>query len=198
MKNILLLGAGKIGAIISELLAGSGDYSVTVGDTSELSLSQLPKHPAIRPMVLDVTDRSVLNSAMQDQYAALSACPFNVTRYVAEAAADNAVHYLDLTEDVSCTRLVKSLAETAESALIPQCGLAPGFVTIAAYDLTKSFDTLHSVHMRTGALPKYPSNALKYNLTWSTDGLINEYCNPCEAIVEGRLAEVPPLEGLET
>ena len=52
--------------------------------------------------------------------------------------------------------------------------------------------------MRVGALPQFPVDTLKYNLTWSTDGLINEYCNPCEAIREGRLAEVLPLEGLES
>jgi saccharopine dehydrogenase-like NADP-dependent oxidoreductase len=51
--------------------------------------------------------------------------------------------------------------------------------------------------MRVGALPQFPANALKYNLTWSTDGLINEYCNPCEAIHEGKLTELLPLEGLE-
>ena len=51
--------------------------------------------------------------------------------------------------------------------------------------------------MRVGALPLFPSNALKYNLTWSTDGLINEYCNPCQAIHDGQLREVWPLEGLE-
>ena len=51
--------------------------------------------------------------------------------------------------------------------------------------------------MRVGALPQYPSNALNYNLTWSTDGVINEYCEPCEAIVEGELIEVPPLEERE-
>jgi saccharopine dehydrogenase-like NADP-dependent oxidoreductase len=51
--------------------------------------------------------------------------------------------------------------------------------------------------MRVGALPRYPLNRLKYNLTWSTDGLINEYCNPCEAIVDGRLREVPALEEME-
>jgi saccharopine dehydrogenase-like NADP-dependent oxidoreductase len=51
--------------------------------------------------------------------------------------------------------------------------------------------------MRVGALPQFPTNALKYNLTWSTDGLINEYCNPCEAIHDGALREVLPLEGLE-
>jgi saccharopine dehydrogenase-like NADP-dependent oxidoreductase len=32
------------------------------------------------------------------------------------------------------------------------------------------------MRLRVGALPQYPSNALNYNLTWSTDGVINEYC----------------------
>jgi saccharopine dehydrogenase-like NADP-dependent oxidoreductase len=52
--------------------------------------------------------------------------------------------------------------------------------------------------MRVGALPQYPSNALGYNLTWSTDGVINEYCEPCEAIVDGQLRETPAMEELET
>ncbi len=69
---------------------------------------------------------------------------------------------------------------------MPQCGLAPGFVSIVANHLTESFDSLDTVYMRVGALPQFPTNALMYNLTWSTDGLINEYCNPCEAIHEGR------------
>lgn len=198
MKKVLLLGAGKIGAIITEMLASSGDYEVTVADMDQTNLDRMPKYDQVKTLVLDVTNADDLQTAMHDKFAALSACPFNITRYVAEAAAATGVHYMDLTEDVSCTRLVKSLAENANSALIPQCGLAPGFITIAAYELAKKFDKLCNVHMRVGALPKFPSNALKYNLTWSTDGLINEYCNPCEAIVEGRLTEVPPLEELET
>jgi saccharopine dehydrogenase-like NADP-dependent oxidoreductase len=48
-----------------------------------------------------------------------------------------------------------------------------------------------------GALPAYPSNALNYNLTWSTDGVINEYIEPCEAIVDGRCTQVPALEERE-
>ncbi|MEM9759821.1 MAG: saccharopine dehydrogenase family protein [Pseudomonadota bacterium] len=198
MKEVLLLGAGKIGMIVTELLTRSGDYRVTVADNDPGHLQELEGRDNVDTCVLDVTDRPALDRAMAGKYAALSACPFNITRYVAEAAATNGVHYLDLTEDVACTRLVKSLAHSARSALIPQCGLAPGFITTVTYDLTKRFDTLKNVHMRVGALPKYPSNALKYNLTWSTDGLINEYCNPCEAIVEGKLTEVPPLEELET
>jgi len=73
----------------------------------------------------------------------------------------------------------------------------PGFISIVANDLAHHFDTLDSVRMRVGALPQYPSNALNYNLTWSTDGVINEYIEPCEAIVEGQLIEVPALEERE-
>jgi len=80
---------------------------------------------------------------------------------------------------------------------VPQCGLAPGFISILAHSMTRTFDTLRDVHMRVGALPVYPTNALKYNLTWSTDGLINEYCNPCEAIIDGRRIETLALEEIE-
>src|SRR5690606_38407843 len=75
--------------------------------------------------------------------------------------------------------------------------LAPGFIGILAHHLCQGFDKLDRVKMRVGALPLYPDNMLKYNLTWSTDGLINEYCNPCEAIRDGHQVEVQPLEGLE-
>ncbi|MGZ8363555.1 MAG: saccharopine dehydrogenase family protein, partial [Caulobacteraceae bacterium] len=53
------------------------------------------------------------------------------------------------------------------------------------------------VKMRVGALPKYPHNALNYNLTWSSDGVINEYIEPCDAIVDGEFRKVPAMEELE-
>ena len=80
---------------------------------------------------------------------------------------------------------------------MPQCGLAPGFISIAGGELIRHFDSLRSVRLRVGALPQHPHNVLKYSLTWSTEGLINEYGNPCEAIVDGRTVEVRPLEGME-
>jgi saccharopine dehydrogenase-like NADP-dependent oxidoreductase len=95
------------------------------------------------------------------------------------------------------TRAVRQLAEGSSRVFVPQCGLAPGFISIAANELIGHFDDLRSVKLRVGALPQHPNNVLKYSLTWSTEGLINEYGNPCEAIVDGRLAEVAPLEGLE-
>jgi saccharopine dehydrogenase-like NADP-dependent oxidoreductase len=56
---------------------------------------------------------------------------------------------------------------------------------------------VESLRMRVGALPRFPRNRLKYNLTWSTEGLINEYCRPCDVIKNGKLMQVQPLENLE-
>ena len=92
---------------------------------------------------------------------------------------------------------MREIATRGEVACIPQCGLAPGFISIVANDLASRFETLDSVRMRVGALPQYPSNALHYNLPWSTDGVINDYLEPCEAIVDGERVEGPALEERE-
>lgn len=193
MKKIMLVGAGNIGSTIAALLDAAGDYAVTVADASPAALASVATGDRVQVQTLDVTQPDALRAALAGQFAVLSAAPFHLTTAIAEAAVAEQVHYLDLTEDVASTRRVRELAAGAQSALMPQCGLAPGFVSIVAADLCRRFDSLHSVRMRVGALPQFPSNALNYNLTWSTDGVINEYCEPCEAIVEGVPRQVPAL-----
>ena len=197
MKDIVIIGAGKIGAIVADMLDGCGDYRVTVADRSEARLHALETRPGIATAQLDIEDSAALDALLAGKFAVLSCAPYQVTIRVAEAAARTGVHYLDLTEDVASTRRVKQLAAAAETAFIPQCGLAPGFISIVAYDLIAHFDSVDTVRLRVGALPQFPSNSLNYNLTWSTDGVINEYCEPCDAIVNGMLVESPALEERE-
>lgn len=198
MKDVLLVGAGKIGSMIADFLARSGDYRVTVADHSAQAVRRLESGVPVQTMVLDVKDKAALQTAVRGKFAVLSAAPYSITPLIADAAKACGAHYLDLTEDVKSTRHVKGLARDAQTAFIPQCGLAPGFITIVAADLLKDFDELHDVKMRVGALPKYPHNALNYNMTWSTDGVINEYIEPCEAIVDGVRRETPAMEELES
>jgi saccharopine dehydrogenase-like NADP-dependent oxidoreductase len=195
MRRVLLLGAGNIGAAIADLLSSSGDYHVTVGDRVESRLAEMPE--GVHTTRVDVTDDGSLREAMGGMEVVVSACPFYLSVPIAKTARDLSVHYFDLTEDVDTARRVREIAADADTVFMPQCGLAPGFVSIAAYELVKRFDSLRRVRMRVGALPLFPSNALKYNLTWSTAGLINEYCNRCEVIYDGELREVLPLEGYE-
>jgi len=196
MKNVMLVGGGKIGVAIAQFLSQTGDYRLTVVDRDEAGLARMPKkNVETRHVAIDNSRAFAEEVAGHD--VVLSATPYHMTATVAEAAKRAGAHYLDLTEDVESTRTIKKLADGASTAFIPQCGLAPGFISITAFDLAKKFDRLRDVSMRVGALPEFPTNALKYNLTWSTDGLINEYCNPCEAVRDGVRAEVPALEEVE-
>ncbi|WP_181706236.1 saccharopine dehydrogenase family protein [Chthonobacter rhizosphaerae] len=196
-KDVVVIGGGKIGSTIAGMLIGSGDYAATVVDRSREALSRIDVPGDVETVALDIEDTLGLTRLLNGRFAVLSAAPWHLTIRVAEAARAAGVHYLDLTEDVATTRRVKQLATDASTAFVPQCGLAPGFISIVASDLIKRFDAVDSVRMRVGALPQFPSNALNYNLTWSTDGVINEYCEPCEAVVNGVLREVPPLEERE-
>jgi saccharopine dehydrogenase-like NADP-dependent oxidoreductase len=199
MHRVLLLGAGKIGTAIAKFLAGTGEYDVLVGDVDAAALQHVAGVENVTTRQLDCSDAMQLVAVMQGRQSVISALSFAHNPLVARAALKAGLSYFDLTEDVATTRAVKEVAlqATAGQIFMPQCGLAPGFVSIAAYHLTKGFDKLDEVQLRVGALPLFPTNEMKYNLTWSTDGLINEYGNPCEAIYNGRLREVLPLEGLE-
>ncbi|MGH3946775.1 MAG: saccharopine dehydrogenase C-terminal domain-containing protein [Pseudonocardiaceae bacterium] len=192
----LVVGAGKIGTAIASLLAAAHDYEVTVLDRSERAL-RTADGLGVRTVQGDASNAALLRRLAGSNDMVLSAAPFHLTTSIARAAREAGAHYFDLTEDRASARAVAAMAADAPAVLMPQCGLAPGFVSVAAAALTSSFDELRSVSLRVGALPQFPANALKYNLTWSTDGLINEYCNSCEAIVDGELREVPPLEELE-
>jgi saccharopine dehydrogenase-like NADP-dependent oxidoreductase len=202
MHRVLILGAGKIGALISGLLAESGDYQVQLGDVNGAAAGAVVKAHALEGMEsysLDAADGAALDAHLKAHPvdAVISSLPYYCNKTVAECARRAGIHYFDLTEDVEVTRAVRTIAEGASTAFVPQCGLAPGFISIAANELITHFDELRSVKLRVGALPQHPNNVLKYSLTWSTEGLINEYGNPCEAIVDRRLSEVMPLEGLE-
>jgi len=199
MNRVLLLGAGKIGGAVARFLAASGDYDVLVGDLDPTALRRLEEYDGIRTISLSAGDGPGLRRAMADRQAVVSACSFHANPGIAQAALEAGISYFDLTEDRQTTALIRNLAQSAKAGQVfmPQCGLAPGFVSISANHLAHQFERVDEVRLRVGALPQFPTNEMKYNLTWSTDGLINEYGNPCEAVHEGRLIEVLPLEGLE-
>jgi saccharopine dehydrogenase-like NADP-dependent oxidoreductase len=202
MHKVLVLGAGKIGALISGLLSESGAWEVQLADKDPAAAQGVVaahNGPNLRGLTLDATDAAALHAQLgaHPVDALISSLPYYCNTTVAGAARRANAHYFDLTEDVEVTRAVRRLAEGASSAFVPQCGLAPGFISIAAHELMTHFDEVRSVKLRVGALPQHPNNVLKYSLTWSTEGLINEYGNACQAIVDGRLVEVAPLQGLE-
>ncbi len=199
-QTILLIGAGKIGRMIASLLHASGDYQLRIADQFPAALERIQKRlPDVETRTLNADSHAELLQLMQGCTAVISALSFRENPGVARAALEAGINYYDLTEDRQTTAAVKEIAEGAAAGqvFLPQSGLAPGFVTIVTKHVMEWFEEIDTVRMRVGALPQHPTNALAYNLTWSTDGLINEYCNPCEVIHSHHVKNHLPLEGLE-
>lgn len=195
--KIGIIGAGKVGGTIATLLE-SCDFcdAVLLGDSrTDVKLGGLRKAALKR---LDVRRPPALEAFVRRCDAVVSAAPFYLNRGVAEACARARVSYFDLTEDVATTAHIRQLARKARGpTFMPQCGLAPGAINIVGGSLAASLDQARSVEMRVGALPQFASNQMKYYLSWSTAGLINEYCQPGEALHDGKRITTLPLDGAE-
>lgn len=202
MHRVLVVGAGKIGSLIATLLSNSNDYKVYLSDINIDTpyLDRLfNKAKNLELVKLDAENPQTVGEFLKKNPVdtVLSSLPFYCNIAIAKIAKEFNLNYFDLTEDTHTASTVTELSKNAKTAFVPQCGLAPGFISIVANDLMRHFPILDAVKMRVGALPVNISNALQYSLTWSTDGLINEYGNLCQAIVDGKEVHVMPLDDLE-
>lgn len=202
MHRVLIPGAGKIGSLITVLLATSNDYKVYLADinidnpTLKRLLDKVPNVELVKLNAENTTEVADFVKKNQIQ-TIISALPFYRNVPMIKIAKDFGLNYFDLTEDTATAKAAFEAAQNAKTAFVPQCGLAPGFISIVANSLMEHFPTLDAVKMRVGALPTNISNSLQYSLTWSTDGLINEYGNLCQGIENGEVVTLLPLEDLE-
>ncbi len=194
--KIGIIGAGKVGGTIATLLESCRFCkSVALADVRpNINLKGLRKSDFVR---VDVTKTAQLAGFVQAVDAVVSAAPYFLNKGIAKACAKAGVSYFDLTEDVETTTFIQKLAAGARGTFMPQCGLAPGVINIVGGSLASSLSYVRSCELRVGALPLNASNQMKYYLSWSTAGLINEYCQVGEALHAGRLVTTMPLDGVE-
>ncbi len=192
MKKILILGLGKVGSLVGQLL--SNDFTVTGIDKSKPHYEYELSFPVITG---DVTSSVFMKEQLEQHDAVVSALPYFLNKEVAQLAHDMDKHYFDLTEDVETTKFIRELSKTSNKVMAPQCGLAPGIIGIIGANLAKPFTKLRDIELRVGALPRYPNGLLAYSFTWSPAGVINEYINDAEAIHNGKRKMMPSLSGVE-
>ena len=193
-RTVAVVGAGKIGELITALL--SQHYDVTVYDM-DLKRAKIVAGKNAKAVRVDARNEASLTRHLKGKTLVINACPYFMNLPVVRAAYKAHASYIDLSEDVESGKVIEDLAQRNGNFYVPRCGVAPGFIQIIAGHMIRPYDKVERVSLRVGALPENPTNALKYNLTWSTDGLINEYGNPGEGIENGKIAEMHPLEGYE-
>ena len=88
-------------------------------------------------------------------------------------------------------------AKEAGVTVIPDCGVAPGLSSILVGRAASRLDRVESAHILVGGIPEIPVPPLGYTITWSAEGLIDEYVREVSVVEGGRVVQVPALSGLE-
>ncbi len=191
INKVAVVGLGKVGSLVADLLHHA-DVQVTGFDQN--FSADLP----FATQSVDVADIDALGKAIVDFDAVVSCLPYFLNTNVARVAIANKIHYFDLTEDVSHTKVILEYSENSPIALVPQCGLAPGLIGIVGASVMREFESVRSLELRVGALPQAPHGLLGYAVNWSAEGIVNEYLNDAEVIRHGKKKTVPSLQELET
>lgn len=152
------------------------------------------------PRQLDVTDYAKTVELLRGHDAAISCVTYFHNEQLARAAVEARVNFCDLGGNNTVVEKELALDEEARSAginIIPDCGLAPGMVSVLAAHGAARFDTVDSIRIRVGGLPQNPKPPLNYQLVFSVEGLINEYIERARVIRDGEIIEVDSMTEIE-
>ena len=207
MHQVMIVGAGRVGLAAAKIIRYVTGWDISLVDTSLDALNQCDKvlrfsvptsSTAGAIFIHHAPDNDTLAEVVRSVKPDVVMCttPFNVNTVVARIACEVGCHYVDFTEDVRTTAEIASLPITT-STFVPQTGLAPGLVSYVGLDLFDRLDEPHSLDLRVGALPQVAFGPAHYAITWSPEGLVNEYIKPAFKKYDGEVWEVEPLTGYE-
>jgi lysine 6-dehydrogenase len=198
-----ILGAGMMGSAVAYDLALNhpGDEIVLADiDFAVASRSARAISPSVKPLQLDIHDAADLLNAMEGSSAVVSAVSYSVNYSVAAAALQAHVHMVDMGGNNDIVRQQRSLDDAARSAgitIVPNAGLAPGLINVLAMAGVRELNDVKDIRLRVGGLPQHPRPPLNYQITFSVEGLINEYVEKALVIRGGRISEVESMADLE-
>ena len=203
--KIAVIGAGLMGrAAVHDLARASGVDEVGVFDIdAELARSVSEKYGDGKATSgrLDAGNEEAATQVLKSYDAAVSCVTYRYNPGLTRAAIKSGCHLVDLGGNNDAVRLQMDMNADAEKAgviVVPDCGLAPGMVSVMVADGVSKLDTAKSVKIRVGGLPQSPRPPLNYQMVFSAEGLINEYWEPCVILQGGKKKTVNPMTDIES
>lgn len=203
--RLAVLGCGLMGtAAVYDLTRNNSLSKIIAADVDvsrAVALRNRFGDDRIEPVKLDVDNLSDVEEKLVGTKAILGAIHYRYNYELSKVAIEIGAHFCDLGGNNSVVDEQMTLSSDAQKAgvsIIPDCGLAPGMVSVVVAHGMKKFDTVHDVRIRVGGLPHHPKPPLNYKLVFSVEGLINEYIEPVRAIRDGRVVTLDPLTDMES
>ncbi len=203
--KITVLGAGMMGRAVAFDLEKYSNFSrITVADKDEQTLQSAKiflKGKKIDFAIINVNDSKDVRKHFQHADIVISAVPYRFNYDMTKIAIETKTHFLDLGGNNDIVNKQRSLSEKAKKndvTIIPDCGLAPGMVSVIARDIIDQMDSVDILKLRVGGLPIDPKPPLNYQIVFSPYGLINEYIEDAIVLDHGKITEKKSMTEIET
>jgi len=198
--RVLVLGCGKMGSAIATDMAQSDEVSrVVLGDFDEKKTEQLAtklESDKVSGQRVDVMNQQTTKEIMKNFDIIMSALPYTISAQASKVAVEAGVHLVDLSLEEQQWEL-DTPAKEAGVTLVPDCGVAPGLANILAGYGASLMDEAEDIHIVCGGIPQKPVLPLGYRIVFSTQGLVDMYCEKSRIVRNGKIVEVDTLSGLE-
>lgn len=203
--KILVLGAGRMGlGATFDLAHNAKDVeAITVSDVNfenAKAVADAVKSDKVTARQSDAGNYAQAVELMRGHDAAISCVNYWHNLHLSKAAIETRTNFCDLGGNNTVVDQQLALDEEAKSAginIIPDCGLAPGMVSVLAMHGAERFEHLESIKIRVGGLPQTPVPPLNYQIVFSVEGLINEYIEKARVIRDDTITEVESMTEIE-
>jgi lysine 6-dehydrogenase len=208
--KILVIGAGMMGrAAAYDMARSERVQSVTLADNEQSRLKQaveqvnkLAGNERVRGVRLDAADTGAALDVMRGHDGVLSCVPYFYNLGLVKAAIRAGCHFADLGGNNTVVQQEfahEVQAHAAGIAIAPDCGLSPGMASILGGELLRRIGgKADALKIYVGGLPQKPKAPFNYQLVFSVEGLINEYCEPAKILRDGKIVTIEPLTEVES
>lgn len=199
--KIIVIGCGFIGSVIATDLAESLPSAEIFIADKNLSRARETASATGRTNIsgigLDAENHRDLVNALKKCDLTVGALPGDIGYSSVGAAIDAGVNMVDVSYMPENPLQLSKEAEKAGVTVVPDCGVAPGISNVLIGHSLSGLDKVERIYIMVGGLPERPIPPLGYTITWSSEGLIDEYTRTAKIVENGKVVDVKALTGLE-
>ena len=184
MKRAIVLGAGRVGAVMARDMAA--DYEVTVADVRPDALERLAGEN-VRVVRADLGDPAAVKRAVADHDVVLGALASSIGLQTLRAVIEAGRPYVDISFMPEDGRQLSDLARERGVTCVIDCGVAPGLSNLLAGHAALRLSPCETLDICVGGLPVERRWPYEYAAPFAPSDVIEEYVRPARIVENGRI-----------
>ncbi len=172
-------------------------HNVTITDVNQPALDKVKqKCPSVNTLVLDVTDKKILQQTIKPYDLVICAVPGYLGFETVKSIIEAEMNVVDISFFAENSLELDALAKEMQVTAIVDCGVAPGMhnLILGYYNEKMKISEFECL---VGGLPKYKKWPFNYKAPFSPVDVIEEYTRPARYVENGKLKTEEALTGSE-